>query len=138
MGNFKQLPDLDKLPTDKARFAVIKKWLSDTLAFQTTIILTDGANIDWDPTKNYNAKVTLGGNRTLRFPALPVGSYGTLEIIQDGSGSRTLTLPAQYTNKVANAGAGAITLSAGAADIDVATFYYNGSYLLWTVSLDFT
>ncbi len=137
MANFKLL-DLAKLPNDKAKFEAIQKWIRDTISFQTPIILTDGANIDWDPTKNYNAKVTLGGSRTLRFPALPAGSYGTLKIIQGGAGSYTLTLPAQYTNIVANAGVGAITLTAAVGSKDIATFYYDGEVINWTVSANFT
>ena len=54
-------------------------------------ILTDGPTINWDVSLGSVATVTLGGNRTLAAPTnLKVGSY-ILTVIQDGSGSRTLT-----------------------------------------------
>lgn len=137
MGNFKLL-DLTNCYNDKTKIEAIEKWIKETVEFQTPITLTDGANVDWDPTKNYNAQVTLAGNRTLRFPALPKGSYGTLKIIQDSVGSRTLTLPTQYTNKVANSGGGAISLTTTANHYDITSFYYDGDVLNWTLSNDFT
>jgi hypothetical protein len=130
--------DLSKLAFDKLKFAAIQDWINGTVSYQTPVILTDGANVDWDQTKNYNAQVTLAGSRALRFPALKPGSYGTIKIIQGGSGSYTLTLPSAYTNKVANAGAGALTLSTAVAAADIASFYYDGTNLNWTLSTDFT
>lgn len=54
---------------------------------------TDGATVTFDLRKSPKQKVTLGGNRTL---ALQAGSYYvgqpfTLKLIQDGTGSRTVT-----------------------------------------------
>lgn len=61
----------------------------DSSAFQP---LTDEATIAWDMSAGYNAKVTLGGNRILGTPTNPVeGRTYTLQIIQDGTGSRTIT-----------------------------------------------
>jgi hypothetical protein len=82
--------------------------------------LTDGATIAWDMAAGFNAKVTLGGNRTLSTPTNPkVGLTYVLEVIQDGSGSRTMTWPASF-----NWGAsGAPTLSTGAAKVDLVTLY---------------
>lgn len=82
-------------------------------AFQA---LTDGANIAWDMSLGYNAAVTLGGNRTLSAPSNPVeGRTYSLAIKQDGTGSRTLALPASF--KFGNVGAP--TLSTGAAKEDM-------------------
>ena len=54
-------------------------------------ILTDGATINWDTSLGSVATVTLGGNRIIAAPTnLKIGSY-ILHIIQDGSGSRTVT-----------------------------------------------
>ena len=54
-------------------------------------ILTDGPTISWDVSLGSVATVTLGGNRTVAAPTnLKVGSY-ILTVIQDGTGSRTLT-----------------------------------------------
>ena len=60
--------------------------------------LTDGATVSWDVATDPIAKLTLGGNRTLSAPSNPVGSgqYISLLVIQDGTGSRTLTWNAIY------------------------------------------
>lgn len=59
--------------------------------------LTDGATINWNLDSGPNAKVTLGGNRTLANPTQEnLGQHGTLRVIQDGTGGRTLTWGAAY------------------------------------------
>ena len=59
-------------------------------------ILTDGPTISWDVSQGSVATVTLGGNRTVAAPTnLKVGSY-ILTVIQDGTGSRTLTWNAVF------------------------------------------
>jgi len=95
-------------------------------AFQT---LTDGATITWTFGSGYNAMVTLGGNRTLAISGATAGDYGTLIVTQDGTGSRTLTLPAG--SKVIGGGAGAITLTTTAGAVDIISFVYNGTSYLW-------
>lgn len=120
---------VEKLTADK---------FNEIIAYQKPITLTDEAIIKWNMRKGYNAKVTLAGNRTLQIDQLTPGDYGTLEIVQGSGGSRALTLPTQYTNKVANDGGGLLVLSTVEQQIDVATFYYNGSYILWTLSTNFT
>ena len=53
--------------------------------------LTDGSTINWDTSSGQVATVTLGGNRTVAAPTnLKVGTY-ILHVIQDTTGSRTLT-----------------------------------------------
>lgn len=59
--------------------------------------LTDGATIDWDMSTALNAKVTIAGNRTLNTPTNPqAGITYSLGVIQDGTGSRTMTWPASF------------------------------------------
>lgn len=54
--------------------------------------LTDGATITPDFAANCNFTITLGGNRTIANPSnLTAGQSGSIFIIQDGSGSRTLS-----------------------------------------------
>lgn len=101
--------------------------------------LTDGATITQTmlATKAVqNATVTLGGNRTLAFSGLAAGMSGVLIVKQDGTGSRTLTLPA--TSKVVDGGAGAITLTTTASAIDVLSWVYDGTNILWAKGLNFT
>jgi hypothetical protein len=74
--------------------SVTPKVLADSQAPQT---LVDGATINWDMSIGYNAKVTLGGSRTLATPTNPrVGQTYSLAIIQDGTGSRLMTWPAGF------------------------------------------
>lgn len=105
----------------------VSSYLAQTRIFQT---LTDGATITYNIASGYNAKVTLGGNRTLSITNVAAGDYGTLIVIQDGSGSKTLTLPAG--SKVISGGAGAITLTTTANAIDVLSWFYDGTTYYWT------
>jgi|SRR5215813_10245315 len=106
-------------------------------AAATYASLTDGATITWTvSTIINNAKVTLGGNRTLAFSGLVNGMNGTLVVKQDGTGGRTLTLPA--ASKVVNGGGGAIALTAAANAIDVLTWTYDGTNTFWNFGLNYT
>lgn len=129
--------DLSKL-LDKFKFSAIQEWINNTVNWQQPLTLTDAATVNWNYRDGYNATVTLAGSRTLNINGVKPGAYGTIKITQGGSGSYTLTLPTAYINKVANAGAGALILSTAVGAIDVASFYYDGANLLWTLSTDFT
>jgi len=87
--------------------------------------LTDGATIAWDVSTSPIAKVTLGGNRTLAAPSNAVGSgqYISLLVIQDGTGSRTLTWNAAYEFTADTAPTLTTTANYG----DLFTFRYNGT-----------
>ena len=88
--------------------------------------LTDGSTISWDVSTDPIAKVTLAGNRTLAAPSNPLGSgqYISLLIIQDGTGSRTLTWNSSFEFKDDTAP----TLTTTATMSDLFTFrYYAGS-----------
>lgn len=53
--------------------------------------LTDGTTISLDLATNNVFTVTLGGNRTLANPTNPIpGQSGSIFVVQDGTGSRTL------------------------------------------------
>ena len=87
--------------------------------------LGDGATVSWDVAANPVAKVTIAGNRTLALPSNPLGSgqYASLLVIQDGTGSRTLTWNAAYEFKDDTAP----TLTTTASKGDLFTFRYNGA-----------
>lgn len=112
------------------------EYVRNLVKYQEPITLTDAATVSWNVTTSYNAKVTLAGSRTLAVNNMSAGDYYTLEVIQGGSGSYTLTLPAG--TKVSNGGAGVATLSTAVGSIDILTFYYNGTTLYCNVALDFT
>jgi hypothetical protein len=67
-----------------------------TLSTLTSAVqaLTDGATITMDCSAGYNGYVTLAGNRTLALSNVTAGKDITIVITQDGTGSRTITLPA--------------------------------------------
>ena len=97
--------------------AATAKALADSAAPQT---LTDGATINWDMAAGYNAKVTLGGNRTLATPTNPKqGVTYSLAVIQDATGSRTMTWPSAFDWGAA----GAPTLTTTASKRDRITLF---------------
>ena len=89
--------------------------------------LTDGATIDWNLQTQQVAKVTLGGNRTLNAPTNQnAGGFYSLLIVQDGTGSRTLSFNSAY--KFTGATAPTLTTTASAKDLIV--FRSDGTNLL--------
>ena len=89
--------------------------------------LTDGATIDWNLQTQQVAKVTLGGNRTLNAPTNQnAGGFYSLLIVQDGTGSRTLSFNSTY--KFTGATAPTLTTTASAKDLIV--FRSDGTNLL--------
>jgi hypothetical protein len=62
------------------------------LAQTLPVTLTDAATINTNAALGNHYRVTLGGNRTLANPTNPTnGQKGLWELIQDGTGNRTLT-----------------------------------------------
>jgi hypothetical protein len=91
--------------------------------------LTDGATITWDVIDSPVAKVTLGGNRTLSAPSgtTPIaGQFISLTVIQDATGSRTLTWNSAYEFTADTAP----TLTTTASKADLFVFKYNGTVWL--------
>jgi len=91
--------------------------------------LTDGATITWAiaSVPAVNATVTIAGNRTLNITNAVTGGTYVLRVVQDATGTRTLTLGTGCTWKVVSGGAGAITLSTAANSVDILSFYYDGT-----------
>ena len=88
--------------------------------------LTDGATITWNVINSPVAKVTLGGNRTLSAPSgttPAAGQFIALTVIQDGTGSRTLTFNSAYEFTADTAP----TLTTTASKADLFIFKYNGT-----------
>ena len=86
--------------------------------------LTDQATITWDASTQDVCKVTLGGNRTLAAPTNnTTGQFISILVIQDGTGSRTLTWNAVF--EFASDTAPTLTTTASLGDVFV--FRYNGS-----------
>jgi len=91
--------------------------------------LTDGATVTWNASTQQVCKLTLGGNRTLSAPTNGVtGQFVSLLVIQDGTGSRTLTWNSAY--EFASDTAPTLTTTASLGDLF--TFRYNGTKWLET------
>jgi len=108
IGTDVQAYDADTAKTDVAQ--------SFTAAQRGAITaLTDGATITPDFAVANNFSVTLGGNRTLANPSnLTAGQSGSIFVVQDGTGSRTLAYGSQYDF----IGGTAPTLSTAASSVD--------------------
>jgi len=85
-------------------------------AYNPITTLTDAASIAVDFALGNNFLVTIGGNRTLAAPTNAVaGQTGQIYVIQDSTGSRTLS----YNSVYQFVSGAAPTLSTGAADVDI-------------------
>ena len=78
--------------------------------------LTDASTIAVDLDDNCHYKVTLAGNRTLGNPTNAVaGQTGFIEVIQDGTGSRTLSFSSNF--RFVGGSAPTLTTTASAKDV---------------------
>jgi len=95
--------------------------------YSPAITLTDGATLNWDTSLGQVAQVTLGGNRTFAAPTnLVNGGFYSLLIIQDGTGSRTISWNAVFDFT----GGTAPTLSTAAGSKDLIAWRSDGTNLL--------
>lgn len=100
--------------------------------------LTDGATITPDFSAANNFTVTLAGTgRTLANPTnITAGQSGVIAINQDGTGSRTITTYGSYFKF---AGGTAPTLSTGANDLDILSYYcVSSTVIVASLGADFS
>lgn len=94
--------------------------------------LTDGSTIALNWNNGNVQKVTLGGNRTFTF-ANPVSGFRyMIELIQDGTGSRTITWPT-----IKWAGGSAPTLTTTASKTDLIFLTWDGTSYFGDISKNF-
>lgn len=80
------------------------------------VTLTDGASIALDLSTGFDFVVTLGGNRTLANATnTQVGQRGRIRVVQDGTGSRTLSFGTSY--EFIDGTAPTLTTTASAQDV---------------------
>lgn len=91
--------------------------------YVTLATLTDGASISWDVSTGQKAKVTLGGSRTMSAVSNAVegGTY-LLWVIQDGTGSRTISWTTSGAGSFDFGTDGAPTLTTTASRADLLAF----------------
>ena len=99
------------------------------------VSLTDGTNISVDFNSGQNFAVQLGGNRTIDNPTNCVpGQTGSIFVIQDGTGSRTLSFGSNY--KFPGGTAPTLSTGASAADrIDYITFTSTNIHAVATLNV---
>ena len=98
------------------------------------VALTDGATIALDASQGNHFRVTLGGNRTLGVPTNPVdGQKITIEFIQDGTGSRTITLSGGAGGFSYGTDITVVTLTTTANKRDFVGAIYNSTANTWYV-----
>jgi hypothetical protein len=86
--------------------------------------LTDGATVTWNASTQQVCKLTLGGNRTISAPTNgATGQFISIAVIQDATGSRTLTWNSVYEFT----GDTAPTLTTTVSKADLFVFRYNGT-----------
>ncbi|MDP4202311.1 MAG: hypothetical protein Q8861_06430 [Bacteroidota bacterium] len=102
------------------------------------------STIAWDLSNGASATVTLGSTApTLSLSNLKPGMYGTLVITNGASAQSIISFSASTTasgtsipaisNKVINGGGNKINLTTTAGAVDIACFFFDGSYLYWTI-----
>jgi hypothetical protein len=95
----------------------------------TPVTLTDAATITVNAALSDYFRVTLGGNRTLASPSNPAdGQAICFEIIQDGTGSRTLAYGGAYSFP---SSIGTPVLSTTAGYHDFLAFRYDAAVTTW-------
>lgn len=94
-------------------------------AFQT--LTPVAGTVTWDMTAGYNALVVLNAACTLVITNIADGMSGCLKVVQDGTGNRTLDLPANSYLR----GANTLVLSTTANAKDMLTFSYDSTYGYW-------
>lgn len=111
---------------------VAPKQYVDARAFpMASVALTDATTIATDASLGNYFRVTLGGNRTLGNPTNMVdGQKCIWELIQDGTGSRTITLGSAFA---LGTDISAVTLTTTASKRDFLGAIYNSTAAKWYV-----
>ena len=117
--------DVLEIPTGTTNVTVAGSITGGTIILAATD--TDTSNtgsITIDFSAHQNFVLTLTGSITLANPSTEaVGQSGVFVFIQDGTGSRTLSLGTDYESPAA----GGITLSTGANAVDVVPYFVKAS-----------
>ena len=120
------MPYIGQAPNVKALTAsdIADDLITSAKSNYTESTLTDQATVTWDASTQDVCKLTLGANRTMAAPTNnTTGQFISILVIQDGTGSRTLTWNAVFEFAEDTAP----TLTTTAAKGDVFVFRYNGS-----------
>ena len=106
----------------------------DKAVVDNPTVLTDASTINTDASQGCRFRVTLGGNRTLAAPSNPTdGQQCVWEFIQDGTGSRTISLDTGTGGFAFGTDITSITLTTTASKRDFMTAVYSSALSKWLV-----
>lgn len=111
--------------TNNLQFAVLQA------TWQT---ITYGATSTMNCNNGFNGILTLTGNSTLAFSNFPAKGDITIKIIQDATGSRTITLPANSKVPLGFGSGTTITLTTTGAAYDLLFCKYDGTNYNWMIA----
>jgi hypothetical protein len=120
-SNFKSTVTVEGAQVNKSttRFEGAVSLASGAPVHQPITAITDATSIVMNMATNNQFTITLGGNRTLAAPTnLTAGQTGHIYLIQDGTGSRTLS----YNSVFQFAGGSDPVLTTGANAVDLLVF----------------
>ena len=127
---FSTTADGESSPTERMRIAQNGVITIQNGAVAVIGTLTDGATITPDFAADCNFTVTLGGNRTIANPTnITAGQSGSIFIVQDATGSRTLSWGSSWDFP----GGTAPTLSTAANAVDRIDYIVRSSTSIHTV-----
>ncbi len=114
--------------TIKQLLGVAHTWTAPQTFTSTTspyVTITYGATVDFDWDSGNNQQVELAGDPTFTFSNIPDGAWLKVRIVQDGTGSRTVTWPgtAKWPGGIEP------TLTTTGAAIDILSFVSDGTNL---------
>lgn len=103
----------------------------ESMPAKTFVGLAYGSTITWDYSDGYNAKVTLTGDAILDIQNAENGDAGTIVVIQDAVGGRTLTLPGLEIN-------GGVSFSSSPGVINILAWLYDGENFYWNAGNEYS
>jgi hypothetical protein len=95
--------------------------------------VTDAATITWNLSSTPTGQITLAGNRVLTVSSPSSGGVYIIRIIQDATGSRTITWPGTF--KWEGGVPGVLSTTANA--VDILTLLYDGTNYSAIISKNF-
>jgi hypothetical protein len=109
----------------------------DDLGINFNVQALSGTTPSWVGTSGLNATITLSGNTSITLSGLIAGQTGNLTVT---NASTTYTLSfSGYTNKISPSvySSANTVVTSGGSKIDVYSWYYDGTYLIWNGTLNY-
>lgn len=99
------------------------------------LVLTFATNVSWNVTR-VNARLTLTGNCSLAVSNVVQGVDYRIQVFQDATGARTLTLPVGSVVPIGFGSGRTINLTTRGGAFDMLSFVYDGTRYIWSILKD--